>query len=75
MCREESITLSIRWVPRELNTEADDLSKLVDTDDWRLNPRMFAILSQLWGPYSIDAFAAEENAHCPRFLSKWHSPG
>ena len=75
LCRSEAITMSVRWVPRELNSEADDLSKLSDTDDWRLNPRMFAVLPQLWGPCSVDAFATAENTHCPRFFSKWHSPG
>ena len=65
----------VHWVPRELNTEADDLSKLFDADDWRPNPRLFAIVTRLWGPCSVDAFATAENAHRPRFFSKWHSPG
>ena len=60
-CQKEALTLSIRWVPRELNRVADAISKLVDSDDWRLNPRYFNIMSQLWGPFTLDAFASDLN--------------
>ena len=69
------VDLHIRWVPRALNSQADSLSKLSDSADWRLNPRFFAILDKLRGPHTLDAFASAENAHCAKFFSKYRCPG
>ena len=59
------------WIPRELNQQADYLSRIVDYDDWKLNPIVFADLDCLWGPYSVDRFADASNAQLPRFNSRY----
>ena len=33
---ERRIVMTVEWVPREQNTLADDLSKLIIPDDWML---------------------------------------
>ncbi len=38
---EHRITLSVEWVPREENTRADELSKLLIPDDFNLSRKYF----------------------------------
>ena len=38
------IHLEPEWIPRELNEQADYLSRIVDFDDWKLNPAVFGVL-------------------------------
>jgi len=45
------------WVPRECNQVADYISRIIDYDDWMLNPVIFRELDALWGPHTIDQFA------------------
>ena len=44
------ITLSVEWVPREENAFADELSKLLIPDDWKLAPKFFSLLEARWVP-------------------------
>lgn len=46
VCQQLQIDLTPEWVPRSLNELADHLSKLVDYDDFGLQPSAFAQLSQ-----------------------------
>ena len=71
-CLEHSITLSARWIPREENQLADELSKAVDGDDWMVNPAVFATLAGRHGPYAIDLFASHTNHQVPAYYS-WHN--
>ena len=47
-----------RSIPRCQNKLADFISKIVDYDDWYVSVELFQYLEQLWGPHSIDHFAA-----------------
>lgn len=47
LCGQHSICLEPEWIPRELNTEADSLSRRVDYDDYMLNPDIFAAVDIL----------------------------
>ena len=69
------IHLQPEWVPRELNEQADYLSRIVDLDDWMLNPQVFEQLDTLWGPHTVDRFASCDNAQLPRFNSRCWNPG
>jgi hypothetical protein len=75
LCQAEQIELVVEWIPREWNRHADELSKLTDTDDWQLNPRLFSALEQLWGPHDVDTFASSRNALLPVFWSRNPAPG
>ena len=74
LCRQHSICLEQEWMPRELNTEADSLSRQVDCDDYMLNPDIFAVLDILWGPHTVDRFFTFKTCQVPRFCSRWLSP-
>ena len=72
---QNNIKLEPEWIPRELNERADYLSRIIDYDDWMLNPVVFDDVDQLWGPHTIDHFAYCFNAQTPRFNSRSWSPG
>jgi hypothetical protein len=69
------ITIRPRYISTAANVWADRLSRELDRDDWRLNPRIFASLDKLWGPHSVDRFASMENALLERYNSRWLDPG
>ena len=62
-------------MPRDLNQLADEISRIVDYDDWQLNPAVFSSLDALWGPHSVDRFATCDNTQLIRFNSRYWSPG
>ena len=36
-CATNSISLEMKWIPRDLNTVADCVSRIIDFDDYALN--------------------------------------
>ena len=48
-----SIHIDMQWIPRDLNTAADDLSKFIDYDDYTINDAVFNALDELWGPHTL----------------------
>ena len=58
-----------------MNARADLLSRIVDYDDWYLNPAVFAWLDSIWGPHTVDRFADHHNCQLHRFNSRCWSPG
>ena len=70
LCVTSQIHLEPEWIPREKNQLADYLSRIIDYDDWYLDPSMFVRLDYLWGPHSVDRFANHLNTHLPRFNSR-----
>ena len=70
LCGQHSICLEPEWIPRELNIEADSLSRQVDYDDYMLNPDIFAALDKiiLWGSLP------SRHAKSPLFCSCWLNP-
>ena len=68
-CLRHEITLSVEWVPREENSLADDISKLLIPDDWMLSKKYFQLLDRRWGPHTCDLFASQANNQCAKFYS------
>ena len=54
---------------------ADRISRIIEFDDWRLNPDVFRQLDIMWGPHQVDRFADENNAQVPVFNSRFWGPG
>ena len=75
VCLGNQIRLEPEWLPREENSQADLISRIIDYDDWRLDPLVFADLDKRWGPHTIDRFADTYNRQIPRFNSRFLSPG
>ena len=71
-CIQYNIRLEPEWIPREKNELADYVSRIVDYDDWQLDPAVFAMLNALWGPYSVDRFASSYNTQLVRFNNLNH---
>jgi hypothetical protein len=76
LLRQRSITLQVRWVPREENSLADTLSKYFDPSDWMLNPSLQRrVVSILRVKPTVDAFASSRNHHYQRWWSREREPG
>ena len=69
-CIRKNISLKVDWVPRDENTIADKISRSLDTDDWEINGKMFSYLDSLWGAFTVDLFADENNHKTQRFYSR-----
>ena len=69
-----NITLKAEYIRSEANVWADALSRELDTEDWRLNPEVFAELDRDFGPHTIDRFASVTSAQLPRYNSRWRDP-
>ena len=54
---------------------ADYISRIVDHDDWSLDPIMFKALDELWGPHTVDRFATHYHSQLERFNSRYACPG
>ena len=63
------------WIPRAENEIADYISRIVDYDDWSLNPIVFNELDRQWGPHTVDRFANGCNNQVPRFNARYYCPG
>ena len=74
-CRNFNVLFVSQWVPRQLNACADDISHIIDFDDWYTTQWFFAHLDHIWGPHTVDRFANASNAHFPRFNSRFRVPG
>lgn len=73
-CDLHSIKLTVTWIPREYNSDADFFSKLGDCDDWKVSDEVFQHFEAKWGPFSIDLFANHKNKRSERFYSKFFVP-
>jgi len=74
-CIKHFIRFEVRWIPRELNQQADYLSKYLCRDDYRLARVVFQFLDRMWGPHSVDWFASHLSAQLPRFYAQFWCPG
>ena len=73
-CVNHHIHIEPEWVPREQNELADYFSRIIDYDDWMLNPALFNWLNSLWGPHTVDRFTNSTNTQLPRFNSRFWVP-
>lgn len=58
------------WIPRGLNTEADEASRDLDFDDWGLDWSVVNWAQSEWGEIKCDWFADETNRKCNVFFSR-----
>ena len=57
-CLQNNISLDIQWIPRDQNSKADYLSKIIDYEDWGVTKQFFDFINSMWGPHTIDRFAS-----------------
>ena len=41
LCLSHNIKLEMEWIPRSMNEYADTISRLIDYDDWSIDPHLF----------------------------------
>jgi hypothetical protein len=76
LMRKHRISIQGYYIPSEENVVADRLSRMRQTTaEWKLNPKAFKMVSDRWGPHSIDLFATRENRQIKRFASWKLQPG
>ena len=69
LCFAHSIQLQVEWTPRSANDRADNLSKVVEKDDWGLSFQLLDPIVQKWGEPQVDWFASDHNTKLPNFIS------
>lgn len=73
--KQNDILLTVAWINRNHNFEADYMSKVEDPDDWSISCKLFDKIKILSGfIFTIDLFANESNSKCCRFYSKYMCP-
>ena len=75
LCREFNIRLTVEWISRDLNGVADELSRIEDSNDYKLDPSCFAYLDKCLGPHTVDHFASVKTRQLDRFCSRFLNPG
>lgn len=75
LCRELNMRLSVEWVSRDENVEADELSRIDDPNDYMLDPSCFRYIDDLWGPHTVDRFASVQTKQLTRYCSRYRNPG
>ena len=69
-CLNQGITLTAQHLPGLQNIRADFMLRyLTDRSDRMLNPHLFTLLNQRWGPFETDLFATRLTRQLPVFLS------
>ena len=75
LCQKNGIRLSVEWVSRDDNEQADTLSRAEDANDYSLDPLVFQRLDEEWGPHTVDRFASVHTKQLPRYCSRFLNPG
>lgn len=76
LCRELNMHLSVEWISRGENVEADEMSRFDDPNDYMLDPSCFKYINKAWGPHTVDCFASEQTRqYCSRYCSRYRNPG
>ena len=69
-CTKRDIYLVADHIPQKENIAADMESRVPkDRWDWKLNPDLFWLIQQKFGPRKIDLFASRISTQLPRFFS------
>ncbi len=63
------ITSTVEWVPREENTFADGISKMLIPEDSMLSRELFLLLDGRWGPHTVNLFSSNENNQYVKFYA------
>ena len=74
-CATHNIRIEPEWVPREKNQLADYFSRIIDEEDWYINPEVYKGLDEKWGLHTVERFATCYNAQVDRFNSRHACPG
>lgn len=74
ICAKNAISLKVVWIRREANVLADELSRVIDYDDYGITREFFQFIDDLYGPHTVDRFATEYNNKILRYNSLFWTP-
>jgi hypothetical protein len=75
-CLDRRLIVKARHLPGVQNVVADRLSRIAnDRSDWKLNPALFGLIDERWGPHDVDLFATPLNRQVEKFISWKPQPG
>lgn len=74
LCCAVNIHIQIGHIKGLRNVEADFLSRIIDNYNWRLHPKLFQMIDNMFGPHTIDRFASGINTQLTRFNSRFWEP-
>ena len=74
-CTRFNIKLIAQWIPREQNYLADLHSRINDMNNWSTDNESFNIISNKYGPFSVDRFLNSLNKKVNKFNSKYFCRG
>ena len=69
-----NVTLSAQHLAGWRNSIADGLSRISSPYNWQLNTKIFKNRDRMWGPHTVDRFAADHNTHLPVYNSLHWDP-
>jgi hypothetical protein len=75
LAKEINLEISVDWIPRTCNEQADLLSRMIDYEDWRVKDDYFDFAAARWGIFTVDCFASSCNNKVDRFYSWFFNPG
>lgn len=73
-CISNCISLQPKWIGRHDNSTADELSRVIDYDDYGVSTEFFHFIDSMYGPHTIDRFANEYNTKLSRYNSLFSTP-
>lgn len=75
LAQKLDISILAQWIPRELNTRSDSLSResSLDRFEYWIKPKYFHQLDKRWGTHSVDIFSVHANVrvNSGRFCSRF----
>ena len=71
---EANIGLTTKYLSGIQNWRADFLSRVKSTYEWRLHPKLFQMLDNIWGPHHVDRFASITSTQLPVYNSLYWDP-
>ena len=69
--KSRNVWLSAVHLPGSKNTEADKASRkdYALEGEWQLDPKVFKVINDQFGPFQIDLFATRINKQCPMYFA------
>ena len=71
----DATVFHVQWIPRSLNVYADNISRIIDHDDWSITSEFYDHLNSMYDPFTLDCLAFSNTAKCRKFYSKFWCPG
>jgi hypothetical protein len=71
---QHNINVCAKHLAGRLNQHADQLSRISNPYQWKLNPQLFQFLDKTWGPHTVDRFADMTSCQVKRYNSQYWDP-